>query len=119
MNQRRVTMKQAATITQANLTSSNDLPFNDVTLTFDIILVNNFPSDGAFVITYPDSVSVEKGSELKHCTVSILSTTYRRSCILNTDSKTVTMRGGLPSDIFGGTKLTIVLGELLNPAKVV
>lgn len=82
----------------------------------NLLTINQIPSNGAFVIRYPDSVKGD--NELKDCSVSFGSNKYRRSCAINHDTQTITMKGGLPGTIPAGTNMTIVLGEFKNPAGV-
>lgn len=71
-------------ITLAKLKSTSDQPNARVAITLNVMTINQIPSDGAFVIKYPDSVTGD--NELRDCTVSFGSNKYRRSCSINHDT---------------------------------
>jgi hypothetical protein len=102
--------------TGSTLKATSDEPTAKVIMTFNVLTKNQIPSEGAFVIEYPDTLKA--GNELKECTVSFGAQKYRRSCSINQDTSVVIMKGGLPGTIPAGTNMTIVLGEFTNPRGV-
>jgi hypothetical protein len=109
-------MINPAKVKEASFESSTIQPLAEVVFTFKFTTINSIPSEGAFVVTYPQSV--KPAINFKDCSVSVNSISYRRSCTLNADAKTVSMTGGLPNEIPKGAQLVIVIGYFINPDSV-
>jgi len=80
-------METPAIITQASIIATSAQPLTDTVFTFELTTINEIPSEGAFVITYP--TSVQPHTNFKDCSVSVNQVSYRRSCTLNSDARTV------------------------------
>jgi hypothetical protein len=109
-------MVNPAIIFEASLESTTIQPLADVVFTLKFTIVNSIPAEGAFIVTYPQGV--KPAVNFKDCSISVNTISYRRSCTLNSDARSVTMRGGLPNEIPVGAQLVIVIGTFINPASV-
>ena len=67
-----------------------------------VTTINEIPSGGSFVITYPSAVSI---SSVSTCSVIVGGITYTMTCGLTTAARKITMTTGLTSTIAKGTSV--------------
>jgi hypothetical protein len=70
-------------------------------------------ANAGFIVAYPSMITPD--SSLTTCEVSTPTRTYSMTCVVNLQSKTITVKSGGILYTGAGTKISIVLGPIKNP----